>query len=240
MQSCPTEGRNPGYAETGAPCAAGFLGMAVNSLGRRNVLYSGESWRMTDPAARKASDTRTDEELVARFQAGDARAFGALVEIHLDRVFALAVELVGRREDAEEVTQEVLIKLYRQLSRAGAPARLRPWLYRVCIRHCCDWRRSRRRQPVSLELDAANGSRTSDPATAAENLALRESVRAALSALPQQQRMAFLLRHLAGLSTAEVAAALRCAPATVRVHLSRATGRLRDALSSEVNVSESL
>jgi RNA polymerase sigma-70 factor (ECF subfamily) len=91
-----------------------------------------------------------------------------------------------------------------------------------------------------LAPNAADGSRTSDPTTAAENLALRESVRAAVSALPQQQRMAFLLRHLAGLSTAEIAAALRCAPATVRVHLSRATGRLRDALSSEVNGSESM
>ena len=73
---------------------------------------------MRDPTAGDEPQGRTEEELVARFQAGEAGAFDALVEIHANRLFALAAELLGSREDAEDVTQEVLVKLHRQLSSA--------------------------------------------------------------------------------------------------------------------------
>lgn len=196
---------------------------------------------MDDLPAAMASQAQRDEQLVARFRAGDATAFDELAAIHLDRVFAVAVQLLGNREDAEEVTQEVLIKLYRCISGSRPPACLRPWLYRVCVNQCRDWRRSRRRRPVVLEMtEAASDHLESDGANWAATAALRETVRAALLDLPHQQRMAFLLYHFAGLSVNEVAAALRCAPATVRVHLSRATARLRDALSEEVRTNESM
>ena len=179
-------------------------------------------------------DGQREEELVVRFRAGDPRAFDELAEMHLDRVFALAVELLGSREDAEDVTQEVLIKLYRQLSRSRRPERLRPWLYRVCVNQCTDLVRTRRRQPISLEsLEPADpeSSLTPTPLGAAAGFGL--SVRTALAKLPPQQRTAFMLRHFAGLAVPEIARALRCAPATVRVHLSRATRSLRDTLSQK-------
>ena len=196
---------------------------------------------MEDIATAMASQARRDEQLVARFQAGDARAFDELAAIHLGHLFALSVELLGNRDDAEEVTQEVLIKLYHCISRSRPPARLRAWLYRVCVNQCHDWRRSQRRRPVMLEMtEAADRALDPDPANWAAGAALREALRSALWELPRQQRTAFLLCHFAGLSVNDIAAALGCAPATVRVHLSRATARLRDALSAEVNVDESV
>lgn len=189
---------------------------------------------MKDRAAADASDVRTDERLVARWKAGDARAFDELVDLHIARVFALAVELLGRREDAQEVTQEVLLKLHRYLPRLQDPGSLRPWLYRVCVNQCNDWRRLRRHDPVPLGLESARDREGVDPAAAAEQLVYRQAVRAALTRLPERQRLAFVLCHLAGLSVNEIAATLQCAPATVRVHLSRAVGRLRATLAQEV------
>jgi len=197
--------------------------------------------KMGEPTAGEDPERGTEEALVARFRSGDSRAFDELVDIHMDRVFAVAVELLGSRQDAEDVTQEVLIKLYHHLPRLRMPGRLRPWLYRVCVNQCIDRRRSSRRQP--LELDSSNFADcwpATDPATSVVAAALRQSVRAALAELPDQQRMAFTLRHFAGLSISEIAEMLRCAPATVRVHLSRATHRLREALSEEVSTDESL
>jgi len=175
-----------------------------------------------------------DDCLAARFKAGDARAFDELVEIHLDRLFAVAFGALRDREAAEEVTQEVLIRLYRQLSTSRAPSRLRPWLYRVCANLCIDWQRSRKRQPVTVELtEVADSLSAPDPTDAASERAFREAVYSVVRCMPRQQKMAFALCHFAGMSVAEIAEVLRCAPATVRVHLSRATRRLRDALSGE-------
>lgn len=196
---------------------------------------------MRHPTAGHEPDPCSDERLVARFRAGDARAFDEMVEVHLDRVFALAVGLLRSREDAEEVTQEVLIKLYRQASGRQPPAQVRSWLYRVCINQCRDWQCWRRRQPVVqrvMHAFAADRWGGLDPVTLAADAAFRQDVGKILSDLPRQQKTAFVLRHFAGLSVADIAKVLRCAPATVRVHLSRATGRLRDVLSDEVNVDE--
>ena len=196
---------------------------------------------MKDLTAGDKPEQQAEHDLIARFRSGDSRAFDRIVEIHVDRVFALAVELLGSRQDAEDVTQEVLIKLWRHLPRLRTAATLRPWLYRVCVNQCNDWRRWRRRRAATSQaLDSSNPQAATDPTAPMAAANLRRKVRAALAGLPHQQRMAFTLRHFADLSVAQIAETLRCAPATVRVHLSRATSRLRDALSEEVNNHESL
>jgi RNA polymerase sigma-70 factor, ECF subfamily len=184
---------------------------------------------------------KTEDQLVARFQSGDWRAFDDLIALHNDRLFAFSFGLLRQREEAEEVTQETLIRLYRQLSRDRPPKCLRPWLYRVCLNLCRDRQRALKRRPVMLGLDEmADSLRASDPAEALVDSALRGAVQAALADLPDRQRRVFALCHFAGLSVKEIAAALRCAPATVRVHLSRATLRLREALTKEMGKDEYL
>jgi RNA polymerase sigma-70 factor, ECF subfamily len=175
-----------------------------------------------------------DDHLVARFQAGDGRAFDDLVALHTDRLFALSLGLLRQREDAEEVTQETLLRLYRQLSRARPPKCLRPWLYRVCLNLSLDRQRANRRHPATLELEEAAASlKGSDPAETLLNRELRKMLETALAGLPERQRRVFALCHFAGLTITEIADAIPCAPATVRVHLSRATLRLRAVLAEE-------
>lgn len=182
-----------------------------------------------------------DDRLVARFRAGETQAFDELMVIHTDRLFALAFEILRHREDAEEVTQEVFIKLYNQISGSRPPTCLRPWLYRVCLNICIDRKRSKKRQPVFLEFTEANGSlRTEDASEKVIASVFHDTVEAALNDLPAQQKMAFALCHFAGLSVDEIGESLNCAPATVRVHLSRATLRLRESLSKEKMENECL
>jgi RNA polymerase sigma-70 factor, ECF subfamily len=178
--------------------------------------------------------TCRDDALVARHCSGDPYAFDELVAIHLDRIFALACEMLPHREDAEEVTQEVLIRLYQELNGARPPKRLRPWLYRVCMNKCIDRQRAGKSRPASLELyDTVEMGKGDDPAEKVLTMSLQTSVKKALSGLSYQQRMAFSLCHFAELSVDEAAVILKCAPATVRVHLSRATAHLRSVLSRE-------
>ena len=182
-----------------------------------------------------------DDRLLARFQAGDAQAFDSLVAVHTDRLFAIAYEILRQREDAEEVTQEVLVILYREMSAARAPRNLRPWLYRVCLNTCINRQRARKRRPATFELtEEIPAPAISDPANLEYEFTFQDRVRAAVENLPKQQRMAFTLCHFAGLSATDIGEALRCRPATVRVHLSRAAARLRAVLSKELMDDESL
>jgi RNA polymerase sigma-70 factor, ECF subfamily len=196
---------------------------------------------MVNQAVMEQPEATIDDQLVARFRAGETRAFDELAALHMNRLFAIAFEALRQREDAEEVTQEVLLTLYRELSRSHTPLRLRSWLYRVCINACIDRKRAGRRQPLILGLsDFTESLSVAGPAEQTNATGLRDSLRSAVAELPDRQRLAFTLCHFAELSVLEIAETLQCAPATVRVHLSRATAHLREVLSKEETTDERL
>jgi len=190
---------------------------------------------MDDLTITNRSDNPADDRLVARFRAGEAQAFDDLAALHLDRLYAIAFDVLKQREDAEEVTQEALFRLYRELAGRRPPQYLRAWLYRVCLNLAIDKRRAQKRRPKTVELSpAAEAATGGDPAKMAEEGQLRQAVMEALEALPEQQRRAFTLCHFAGLNSKETAKILNCTPTTVRVHLSKATQRLREVLTKEL------
>lgn len=196
---------------------------------------------MVNQAVMEQPEIAIDDQLVARFRAGDTRAFDELVAQHMNRLFALAFELLRQREDAEEVTQEVLFTLYHELLRSRPPLRLRSWLYRVCVNACIDRKRAGKRQPRVLGLsDFTESLSVTGPAEQTNTMELRTVLHNAVAELPDRQRMAFTLCHFAELSIQEIAETLHCAPATVRVHLSRATAHLREVLSREDATDERL
>jgi RNA polymerase sigma factor (sigma-70 family) len=172
----------------------------------------------------------SDEHLIARIRAGESGAFDELARAHARDIFLLARGLLGNAEDAQDAAQEVLIALHRHLSRLRDPRALPAWLSRVCVRRCrAILRRRRQHQPLT------NRELRSDPQMEPEQRVVardtQRAVREALLRLPRRQQTVFVLRYFAGRSTAQIAASLNCAPATVRVHLARAVARLRDALA---------
>jgi RNA polymerase sigma-70 factor (ECF subfamily) len=180
-----------------------------------------------------------DVALSTRLAADLDGAFGDLVEAHQDRLYTIALRLLGEPRDAEEVAQDALVRAYRAL--AGyepdriVALRLRPWLASITVNLARNRRRrlDERRPPLQLEpiLEAGGDSGWTDRhAGPHERAARRETIEdlaTALLALAPGPRAAVILRHVDGLSVAETAAALDRPEGTVKAHVSRGLAQLR-------------
>lgn len=190
--------------------------------------------------ARDAGDTETDEALMVAWQAGNAAAFDRIYERHRGGVFRYLLRHCRDRATAEELHQDVWLKLIAARARFDAAARFTTWLYSVARNRMIDhWRRNPAQRLVSLDDDSDGRGigellEDSDPAANPQGAAtvLQESALlvAALEALPAAQRDAFLLHVEGGLAVGEIAA-LTSAPAeTVKSRLRYAYKRLRASL----------
>lgn len=181
-----------------------------------------------------------DQDLIRRAAAGAMEAFETLVERRRERIFWIAYHVVGEAELARDVTQEVFLRLYRVIHRYRSGASFDAWLHRIAFNLAIDALRRERphRQTASIDRVGDEGAGAPDRAdrTAAvppEPLRAREVRRifAELSALlPKKQRLAFILREIEGLPTAEVAAALRTSESTVRNQVLQARRTLQSEL----------
>ena len=145
-----------------------------------------------------------DEDLLARFAAGESLAARALTLRLTPVALRVAHRMLGDRDEAEDVAQEAMVRLWRMAPdwRPGA-ARVSTWLYRVTVNLCTD--RLRRRRGV--DLDAAGEVADERPAALQEMIAADRlaALEAALMTLPERQRQAVVLRHIEGLSNPEIA-----------------------------------
>ncbi|HTL44098.1 MAG TPA: sigma-70 family RNA polymerase sigma factor [Vicinamibacterales bacterium] len=192
-----------------------------------------------DGAFRSAADS----DLVARAAAGDASAFHALVERHRAMVYRVAYQFAGNHHDAEDIAQDVFIKVYRSLDRFRYDAQLTSWLYRIAMNACIDHRR--RQAPAGwapftedAEQKMLNApEERPGPEDAAYGLQLGDVLQAEIARLPAGQRLIFTMRHHEGLKLCEIAEALGLAEGTVKRQLHAAVHRLRAALlASRVTV----
>jgi len=136
-------------------------------------------------------------------------------------VLRTAYRLLGRLEDAQDATQEVFLRLFRNLDRVGGEPRA--WLYRVTVNVCND---HYRRQKLVVELDARRVDPSPDPERMISLEQRKRLLMEGLEILPERERAAVVLRDIEGLSTAEVAAALGVEEATVRSQISNARVKL--------------
>jgi len=168
-----------------------------------------------------------DRALLAAHVAGDPDAFGRLVLVHRDRLWAVALRTLGDREEAADALQDALLSAYRAAAGYRGDARVTTWLHRIVVNACLD--RARRRQARPTVPMPESGAEPADPRDALAERETALEVEAALAALPFDQRAAIVLVDVHGLPVEQAAQVLGVPTGTVKSRCSR--GRARLALS---------
>ncbi|HVY52294.1 MAG TPA: RNA polymerase sigma factor [Devosia sp.] len=166
--------------------------------------------------------------LIARAKAGDRLAFGQLVEDHYDFIFRTACKWSGKISDAEDIAQEVCVKLATALHSFDGRSAFTSWLYRVTINMVRDMQRSRGRRDRTV--DAFTLVHPEDDPGSQEEATTARELWTAVSELPQKQREAIMLVYAEDMSHAEAAGIMGCKEATVSWHIHEAKKTLRGLL----------
>src|SRR5690606_18093851 len=178
-----------------------------------------------------------DDELIRRVRSGDATAFDVLVERHYGACLRFAWRHLGRREDAEDVVQDALVRAYRALLRGRSPRQFRTWLIGVVLNRCRSqlakarlrrllvergWARQHPEEALRVEPDDGDVDDDIDP-----------RMKAALAALEPLLREAFLLKHVEQLKYEEMSMITGASVSALKMRVKRATDRIRAMLREE-------
>jgi RNA polymerase sigma-70 factor, ECF subfamily len=176
-----------------------------------------------------------ERALVRRAQRGDAAAFEELVSRHQHRVLAVVGGTLRRREDVEDIAQQVFVKAYFSIKRFDMRSAFSTWLYKIAVNECWDYLRKKRARPLLYEADLSeeqvrqldgfvNTGRS--PADASRRAELGEIVDQLLSKLSDDDRQILLLKEVEGFSVEEISDMLDLNVNTVKVRMFRARARL--------------
>ena len=192
-----------------------------------------------------------DEELniINRVRGGDTEAFEQLVLEHQNKVYSLALRMLGNEEDARDMAQEAFIRAFNSLASFRGESKFSVWLYRLTSNICIDFLRGRaKRRTVSLNWEDEDGDEGEleipderfSPEARLERTELRESVRRGLDSLSPEYREILLLREINGLSYDEISRALNLEEGTVKSRIFRARKKLSEFLIREGNIPGSI
>lgn len=166
-----------------------------------------------------------DETLIRRVQAGETACFQALIERHQRGVLRFVFNLVGDRQEAEDLAQDVFLAAFRHLARFDARrSRFSTWLFVIARNRCSNWLRD---NAVGIE---SSSKECADPGSASDRRLLQQELERAFARLPLAQRTAFLLAEVEGLGHAEIAAIEGVRPGTIKSRVHRARRRLQGLL----------
>ena len=184
-----------------------------------------------------------ERELIGRMQAGDGAAVAELSSRYGPRIHQLAFRYLKNWEDAEEVAQDVLMKVHRKIGAFRGDAALSSWIYRITFNTAMSRLRTARfSRPMEVQApetltesgDRSSSSEPADWSSLADDRVLRTEMRArlieALTYLPEVYRTPVILRDIQGLSTEEASAILRVKPQTLKSRLHRGRLVLREHL----------
>jgi RNA polymerase sigma-70 factor, ECF subfamily len=176
-----------------------------------------------------------DRELVSRAQREDKGAFEELIRRHQQRVFAVAARILRKREDIEDISQQVFVKAYFSLKRFDQRAAFTTWLYKITVNECWDLLRKKKVRPLLYESDlseeqsqqvtSAEGARSTEP-DILQRLAARERVENLLAVLDERDRLMLILKEVEGLSIEEIGETMEINANTVKVRLFRARRKI--------------
>ncbi len=181
-----------------------------------------------------------ENAIVEGMTRGDPRAFRELVERYKKKVYFLALDMAGNPVDAEDISQEVFLKVHRSFATFRRGAKLGSWLYRVTYNAAIDHLRSRGAAPEpvgdeALEILGRNGEapaqgRSPDPVASAEASELQLRIARALETVSPQEKAVFLLRHYDDLMLKDIAETLGLSIGSVKSYLFRAVRKLQREL----------
>jgi len=184
----------------------------------------------------KESYPEEDNELVSRCRKGDPTAFEELVQRYQQSILNLAYHYIGNHHESEDVAQKIFTKVYFSLRKFDIRRPFFPWLYRIAVNQCYDELRRIRRQKTytfselsleetsSIEKLISNHTIPVEPADGGE---LRALLHKLLDLLPEQQRMALVMRDLNSISYSKMAEILKCTEQAARLKVFRARARLK-------------
>jgi len=165
-------------------------------------------------------------ELVARTREGDERAFAALVGTYQPFVFRWAIALAGDEDEAEDITQEVFVRVHRKLSSFRGDGPIEGWLYRITRRVALRTRREAGHEVSSTAQDVY----VTDPGARVDRQRAIELIRTIATTLPMRQREVFILCDIEGRTPAEAAAMLGMKDVSVRASLFKARSSIRRSI----------
>jgi RNA polymerase sigma-70 factor, ECF subfamily len=173
--------------------------------------------------------------MVAQCLDGDGASWQLLIDRHRRRVFNIAYKFTGRHDRAEDLSQEIFLRVFKNLGKFDPAADFSKWLASVARNHCIDHYRSTRREQRTmvddgLALDQAAAPMSADPLRAIEASEAKELLRQGLAALPEKLREAVILRDLKGLAYEEMAERLSLPVGTIKSRINRGREELARAL----------
>ncbi len=172
----------------------------------------------------------TETELIDMVLSGRTEAFGPLIAPYRGAVLALAVRLTRDREEALEVAQEAFFKAFRSLRRFDVSRPFRNWLFQIAANEARDRLRLRMREQAAVKAAAERTREEAGPEAGHEGRQIRAGILRALEALGPREREVFVLRDLEELDIRETSRVLGISSISVRVNLSSARKKLRQAI----------
>jgi len=191
-------------------------------------------------AVKEARETNEDDALVERAKGGDMLAFQALFQKYNRRVYAVALGVVKRPEDANDIVQDAFIKVHKHLGSFQGASSFYTWLYRIVMNLGIDHVRKKRKIVEwgdDVPIEHAAGDRTlvptvegSNPGRSAVRRELSDKIAQALDTLPEYHRAVILLREVEGMSYEEIAEVLNVPKGTIMSRLFHARRKMQDQL----------
>jgi RNA polymerase sigma-70 factor, ECF subfamily len=200
-----------------------------------------------DSGLEVSAEILQERRLLHRLRRGDEQAFATLVRLHQQRIFNLVLRMIGNRQEAEDVAQDVFVSVFQMIHTFRGDSKLSTWLYRVAINHCKNRlkylkRRSKHRGRPLDELTDHEMARSQTevgekyhaviprPDDAFAGRQLEAAVQAQIAALDEEHRTLVVLRDIQGLSYQEISEVTGLNVGTVKSRLHRARLMLKDAL----------
>jgi RNA polymerase sigma-70 factor (ECF subfamily) len=202
-----------------------------------------ESFRLADVEFNKNEESL----IIHRVLMGEKEAFAEIVRAYQQMVFNLAYRYLGSHEEAEDLTQEVFIRVYRFLRRFKGESSLKTWIYRITVNSAYnryDWLK-RRKHKKQLSLDSGNTPdekplkekikiKDKNPESETLSREMQRKIQSSIESLPKRLRMAVILRDVEGLSYNEISEALQINEGTVKSRIARGRAALKELLKEYI------
>ncbi|MEX0995920.1 MAG: sigma-70 family RNA polymerase sigma factor [Flavobacteriaceae bacterium] len=174
-----------------------------------------------------------ESTIINQIKGGDTRAFSVLVDRYKDLVFTLSLRMLKNREEAEEVSQDTFVKVYKALSKFKGDSKLSTWVYRVAYNSCLDRIKKNKKGHQEIEIDSFSEYPLKTLDNALETMELEEqqtTIRNCLQKLAGKDAFLLTLYYFEELSLAEISQVVNLAPNTVKVSIHRARKKLAGIL----------